>query len=183
MSPLLGMSPVCHSRCMCSSIYSTCFFFFFFLFFHLHNFVHIYILEYIQFQCNKQLLAGAVSTTLALPWVAMPLQFYCLSGSSTQHVSCWCLRSKKENFFIFLFFYFFWWGLPHPCSIGMSSAVVSNSIPSFVVVGSSWDPSNSILTTSLIFSLSSYGLSKDSASSSLLQVAFDFLFFLGFCHM
>jgi len=95
------MSPVHHSRCMCGSIYSTCIFslslFFFFI---CMICAHIYILEYIQFQCSKWLLSSTISTMLALPWVTMPLWFNCHTGSSTWHISCWHLRSKKEFFFL-----------------------------------------------------------------------------------
>ena len=57
----------------------------------------------------------------------------------------------------------------------MSLAVVPNGVPScvvvvvvVVVVGPSWGPSDGMLATLSIFSLSLYGLSEDSASSSLL---------------
>jgi len=77
--------------------------------------------------------------------------------------------------------------LAHHCPAhhhGTSLVVVPNIVPSFVDYGSSWGPSISVLAALLIFSSSLYGLSEDNASSSLLQVAFDFLFFfLGFCHM
>ena len=51
-----------------------------------HFWKSLYILEYIQFQCFEQLLSSTVSTTLALPWVTIPLQFNCLTGSSMR---CW----------------------------------------------------------------------------------------------
>jgi len=157
------------------------FLFFFFLFFFLFAWfcAHIYILEYIQFQCFKQLLSSAVSTTPALPWVAMPLRFNYLAGLSMQHIGCWCLRSNTS----FFFFFFFRWGLPHPCSIGMSLSTVPNSVLFCVVVGPSWGPSDGVLATLLIFSSSLYGSSMDSSSFSLLRVTFDFLFFLGFHRM
>jgi len=63
-------------------------------------------------------------------------------------------------------------------------AVVPDIIPSFAGDGSSWGPSVGVLAALSNFSSSSYGLSEDNASSSLLQVTFNFLFFfLGFCHM
>jgi len=89
-----------------------------------------------------------------LCWTSLELPCHCNLIASL-FIYAACQLSMFENYKIYIYF-FFWLGLPHPCSIGTSSAVVPDDIPSFVDNGSSWGPSVGVLAALSIFSSSLY---------------------------